>query len=46
LRRNKLNKEIVDIIYSYYKEGISYEDIITITGLSKSTIGRAIKMRK
>jgi len=46
MRRNKLTDEIIDLIYSYYKEGIEYKDIMTITGLSKSTVGRAIKMRK
>jgi len=46
LRRNKLNKEIIDIIYSYWMEGIKYSDISIITGLNRSTVGRAIKMRK
>ena len=46
MRRNKLNKEIIDIIYSYWEEGLKYSDIVTITGLSRATVGRAIKMRK
>jgi len=46
MKRDKLTKEVIDIIISYWKEGIMYKDIVTITGLSKSTVYRAIKMSK